>query len=150
MLEGVFNFREQLSLIQELGPLEPSETFMQGDVRVISGRLEQRKGHVLADYGRSLEQALILRQKAIDPRGEDRLRRRGNLQALRRSRQSMPAPLAGEHFRLNQRSHALLEEERIALCPRNQESLQRCQAWVTPKLRLEKFIGARRRQGVES
>ena len=28
VLEGVFNFREQLGLIQELGGLEPGETFM--------------------------------------------------------------------------------------------------------------------------
>jgi len=74
----------------------------------------------------------------------------GDLQALRRSRQSISARFPGQRLRFNQRPHALLEEERIALRARDQELLQRRQARITTKQRFEKFLGARRRQGVEA
>src|SRR5262249_39307111 len=86
----------------------------------------------------------------IDTRSKDRLRRRGNLQALRRSRQSISARFPGQRLRFNQRSHALFKKERVTLRALDQKSLQRRQTRVTPKQCLEKFLGTRRRQGVES
>ena len=127
VLEGVFNFREQLGLIQELGGLEPGETFMEGVGRIIDDRPEQRDGHVPADHRCGLEETLVLRTEAVDTRDEDRLGRRGNLLALRASRQSICTAFLDEHFRLDERSHGLFEKERIALRALDQKPLQRRQ-----------------------
>ena len=50
-----------------------------------------------------------------------------------RPRQAIRAALAREHLRLDQRADALLEEERVALGPLDQERLERARARVRPR-----------------
>ena len=66
-----------------------------------------------------------------------------------RPRQPVGAALAGERPGLDERPHALLQEERVALRPRDQHALERLEAGVGPEQRAEELLGALRRQGVQ-
>src|SRR2546425_8234987 len=59
------------------------------------------------------------------------------------------AAFADQDPGLDERPHALLQEERIALGPRNQEPREGLELNVGPEQRLEQLAGARRRQRVD-
>ena len=59
------------------------------------------------------------------------------------------AALADQRLRLHQGPHALLEEERIALRPLDQEPLERAERRVGAEQRLEQLVGALGRQRIE-
>jgi hypothetical protein len=79
MLEGVLEIREEARLVEELRSLEVSEPLAQAVLRRFRDRLQQRKGDVLPDDGGGLEEAFLLGWQPVDARGEDRLRRGGDL-----------------------------------------------------------------------
>ena len=64
-------------------------------------------------------------------------------------RQPVGAALAEQGPGLDERPHALLQEERVALRPRDQHALERIEAGVGPKQRAEELLGGLRRQGVQ-
>ena len=64
--------------------------------------------------------------------------------------QSIGAALPARAPRLDERPHALLEEERVAAGPRDEERLQRLDAGVGPSKRQEQLAGALGRQGVQA
>ena len=56
-----------------------------------------------------------------------------------RPRQAIGAALARQGPGLDQRPHALLQEERVALGPRDQQALERLEAGVGPEQRAEEL-----------
>src|SRR5215470_9113720 len=120
MLEGVFEVREAARLIQELGPLEMTQSL----TKVVFGRvgngLKQRERYILPDHRGGLEQTLFFGGQAIDAGGEDRLRRRWDLPRLRGLGYPVCPPLPNEHLGLHERPHTLLQEEGVSLCSGNQ------------------------------
>ena len=79
VLEGVREIGEQAALVEELRRLELREAPPELIVGEPGNLLEQRERHLAADDRRRLEQALVLRREAIDPRRQDRLHRGGHL-----------------------------------------------------------------------
>ena len=53
--------------------------------------LKEDEGDVLADHGRGLQEAFLLRRQSVDPGGEHGLNRRRDLDVLERLREPMRA-----------------------------------------------------------
>ena len=136
-------------LVEELRGLQARELGAHLVLRRVGDRQEQRHGHVLADDGGGLEQALVLGRQAVDARGQDRLHRGRDLQVLDGPGEPIGAALADQRRRLHQGPHALLEEERIAFRPLDQELLERAEGRVGAEERLEQLVGALGRQGID-
>ena len=85
--------------------------------------------------------------QAIDARGEDGLDRRRHLDARGGPVEPVRAGLADEGARLHERPHALLEEERVALRPRDEERRERRGRWVGAEEGPEQRVGALRPSG---
>ena len=62
MLEGVFLLGEQAGLIQELRRLQVCQATVQRLLGHIRNGPQQGEGHVRANHGSGLEQALVLRR----------------------------------------------------------------------------------------
>src|SRR5262245_24875965 len=150
VLERVLEIRENLRLVEELGGLEILEPPPQRLLGLLDERLEEGERHVLPDHGGALEYALFLGREPVDPCGEDRLRRRRNLEALRRLRELVRAALSPEHLGLDQGPHALFEEEGIPFRPFDQEPLQRGERRVAAEQCVEQDLGALGRQRVDA
>ena len=88
--------------------------------------------------------------EAIDARGQDRLDRGRHLRRLERPGQAMRTALAGERAVLDQRSHALLEEERVALGAFHEQALERLQRRVATQKARQQRLGALGRQRIEA
>jgi hypothetical protein len=58
--------------------------------------------------------------------------------------------IAGQNARLDERTHALLEEERVALGPLDQEWLQRSEARIVTEQRAQQLGCARLGQGIDA
>src|SRR6267142_366143 len=86
--------------------------------------LEQSERHVFADHGGSLEEALLLWRKPVDPAGQQRLDGRRHVDNLWVLDQTVRTTLAGKGPDLHQGADALLEEEWIALGPLDEEALE--------------------------
>ena len=83
---------------------------------------QQGDRHVLADDGGRLEQALLLGRQAIDAGGQEGLHGGRHLEvSAAGTGESVGAALADQGARLHERADALLEEERIALGPLDQQ-----------------------------
>ena len=93
---------------------------------------------------------LVREGKAIDARGQDRLDRGRHLHRLERPGQAMRAALAGERTALDQRSHALLEEERVAFGTFHEQALQRLQRRVAAQETHQERLGALGRQRIQA
>src|SRR5215472_13345078 len=130
MLEGVFEVREAARLIQELGPLEMTQSL----TKVVFGRvgngLKQRERHILPDHRGGLEKTLFFGGQAIDAGGEDRLCRRRDLPRLRGLGDPVRPTLPDEHLGLNKRADALLQEEWIPLGASNQGPPERLEGRI--------------------
>ena len=85
----------------------------------------------------------------VDARGEHGLHRRGHLQASRLGREAIGAALADEHPGLDEGAHELLEEERVAAAPLDQELAERPERAVAPDQRVEQLARGRRREGLD-
>ena len=73
VLEGVLEVGKEASLVEKLAGLEGRETVPQDVLGNLRDRLEDRKGHILADDRGRLEEALRFGREPVDPRGQDRL-----------------------------------------------------------------------------
>jgi hypothetical protein len=71
VLEGVLEVRKEPRLIEELGGLKSGETAAERLLRFLDDGVEEREGHVLAEDGRRLQEALVLRRETVDARGHD-------------------------------------------------------------------------------
>jgi hypothetical protein len=131
VLEGDFEIREELRLVEELRLLEVREPPPQMVLRMLRDRREERVGHVLADHRGRLQEPLLLRRQPVDPRRQDHLHRGRHLQRLHRSRQPVRPTLSCQRPRLREGPHRLLQEKRIA--PLHQHLRQGCKPGVGPE-----------------
>ena len=86
----------------------------------------------------------------VDPRGEDRLHRGGHVDRVEGPGESIGPALPREGVRLDQRPHALLEEERIAAGPGDEDWLERLDGGVGAQQGQEQLAGALGRQRVQT
>ena len=128
VLEGVLQVREELRL-------------------VVRDRRQERVGHVLADHRGRLQELLLLVRQPVDPRCQDRLHRRRDLQRLHRPCQMVCSPLSYQRSRLHQRPHRLLQEERVA--PLHQHLRQGRKPGVRPEEHRQQLRRALGGQAVE-
>ena len=149
VLEGELEVRKEPDLVKELRGLEMRQRGPHRGLRRVGGGLEQRQGHVLADDGGGLEQALGLGRQAVDARHQDGLHGGGDCQLFDGPGEAIGSALAGQGRRLYQRPHALLEEEGIRLRPFNQELLERAEGRVSAEERTEQLVSALGRQGID-
>ena len=103
VLERVLGIGPRARLVQEFSALEAGECALQLAVRHVGERANHRDGHVFADDGGDLEQALVRRGEPLDARQEHLLDR------VRYSDEREGAAA------LPDRPRQFLQEERIAL-----------------------------------
>jgi hypothetical protein len=126
------------------------QTAVQRRFRQVCNGPQQGEGHLCANHGSGLEQALLLGRQAVDAGGQHRLHCRRHLNAGQRLGQAMGAPFAHQHPALHQGAHTLFQEKRIPFGARDQELLECVQAGVVAQQRLEKLLGAGGRQRVQA
>ena len=149
VLEGIVALGKQAGFVEELGGLQVRQATVQRFLRLVGDGLQQRPGHLRADHRSGLEQALLLRGQPVDARGQHRLHRGGDLQALQRPGQPIGTALADQDPGLHQGAHALFQKERVTPGACDQEWCECRKAGVVPQQGLEECIRARRRQRVE-
>ena len=149
VLEGVLDVGEQARLVEELGGLEPGEALGQRVGGSSGDACEHGHWDVGADHRGGLEQRLVLWRQPVDARRQDRLHRRRHVDGVRGLHEPVRAALAHEHPVVDEAPHALLEEERIALGPREEEPLQGLEAGVAPEQRLQQRGRTLRRERVQ-
>ena len=138
VLEGVARLGEELRLVEELGRLQVCQAVLHGAPRGASAMAcSNGEGHLRADDGGRLQEALLLWWQPVDACRQHRLHRGRHLKARQRLRQAIGAALAHQHPGLHQRAHALLQEEGVALGARNQERRERPQAGIVPEQGLQ-------------
>ena len=82
VLEGVVPLGEEARLVEELGRLQVRQAAMERLLGQLGNGLQQGQGHLGADDGGGLQQALVLRRQPVDACRQDRLHRRRHLQAV--------------------------------------------------------------------
>ena len=110
VLEGVLEVWKELGLVYELRGLQTRQATPEIVLRQLGDREQQRPGQILADHGRRLEQALVVRGQAIDARRQNRLDRGRHLDRAGILHQAVRAAVADQDLRLHERAHALLEK----------------------------------------
>ena len=85
---------------------------------------------------------LVVRRQPVDPRGEDRLYRGGYVDRVEGSGKSIRAALPCEGLCLEQRPHALFQEERISAGPGDENRLERLEADVRSQQGQKQLAGA--------
>ena len=108
-------------------------------------------GHILADHRRGLEQPLVFGREPVDASSEDGLdRRRDAVSSSGRTRRYAPRSPASAPA-LDERLHALLEEERVALGPVDQAPPERRHGGVgvEPEEVVQQLVGAGRGQWID-
>ena len=150
MAERVLGLGEERRLVEEARALEPIQhrvLRVLGEIRDVAQHGEE---HVLADDRRGLQHVLVLRGQPIDARRDQGLHRRGDLEAVHRSRRTVGATLPREEARLHEGPHALLEEERVAVRALDEEPLHRAQLRALPEHRAQHLGRALRPQRLEA
>ena len=150
VLEGVLDLGKEARLVEELAGLQPDEPGAEYVRIEAADGLEEWQRHVLSDGGSRLQQMLVRHRKAIDARRQDRLDRGRHLRRRERSGQAMRAVLAGEHAVLDQRPHALLEEERVTLGALNKQPLERLQGRMVAQETRQERASALGRQRIQA
>src|SRR5262245_1967018 len=95
-----------------------------------------------------MQEALVLRGEPIDARGQNRMHRSGNLDRVNRSGEVVASALANQLFRLHQRPHRFLEEERVSAL--DEKLLQRRKPRFAAEQRIEETARALGWQRVQS
>jgi hypothetical protein len=96
-----------------------------------------------------LQEGLVLGQQPVDASGEHGLHGGRHVDIRQGPRQAVRPPRPEQCSCLNKLAHALFQEERIALRPRDQGRLERLESGVGPEHRTEELLGGLPRQGVE-
>jgi hypothetical protein len=115
VLEGVFELREEAGLVEEFRGLQVGERAVQGRLADLPKGLQQQEGHVRADDGDGLQEALLLGWQPIDAGRQHCLHRGRHLDARERLRQAIGTWGAHQDAMFHQRPHALLQKEGVAL-----------------------------------
>jgi hypothetical protein len=150
VLERVLDVRENASLVEELGHLEVGEHAAQHVLLLLGDRLQEGERHILADYRRGLEHALVSGREPIDARGEDRLCGGRDVERPHRPCGAIGSALAHERARFDEGPHALLEEERIALRSLDQKPLDWIELGIATEQGAEELVRAFAGQRVDS
>jgi hypothetical protein len=139
VLKSVLQCREGSGLVQEFGSLQIREVVSEcllGDLR---NGLKNRIQDVLADDRSGLEEIFLLGREPIDPGREHRLNCHRDLGGVNRTGRAVGSTRPDESAGFGERSHALLQEEGIALRARDQYALERIEAGVGPEQRAEEL-----------
>jgi len=115
----------------------------------VGNRLQQRQGHLSAQHGRRLQEALLLGWQPVDACRQHGLHSGRDLEARQGLPQAIGRTLADEDPRLCQGAHALFQEEGIALRARNQQLFEWLQAGIVPEQRCKNASSAHRRQRIQ-
>src|SRR5262245_59020673 len=130
MLEGVDTFGEEVRLIEKLGGLEVRKAMVQCLLRQLNNSLQQRQRHFRTNDRCCLQELFLYRRQPVDACREHGLYRGWYLNAWECLGQVIRSPYTDQYLRFHQSTHALLQEEGIALRARDQELGERCQARV--------------------
>src|ERR1700733_12325289 len=101
--------------------------------------MQKAKWGVLSNYRSLLQQVLLGGGQRVDTGGEHRLQGGRDLDVRKRPRQAVAAACAREHTSIDQRSHDLLDEERITAGALHQETFQGGQTRVGAQQGVKKF-----------
>ena len=150
VLERVLEIGNRLRLVEELRRLQLARPRRSSSGHARRSGEQQRERHVLADHRAAWSSRLSSGGAGrCAPPGSPApspapgwSSRRASPAGRRRARR--PAP------RLDQRPHALLEEERIALGPLDEQPLERLEAGVVAEQRLQQLLGALGRQRIDA
>src|SRR5262245_54316995 len=123
MLERELELWKQAGLIDEFGGLEIGEISAEITTPVLEG-LKQGYRHIPCVPRARLPQALRVGRESIDPPGQQRLHRRRHSDRWDIGHQAIRAAFAGESSRLHKGPHGLFKEERVALGPIDQQTLE--------------------------
>ena len=135
---------EEARLVEELGRLEVRQAAVQRLLGQLGNGLQQRQGHLGANDGGGLQQALLLRRQPVDARRQHRLHRGRHLAwsgaaAPGDRRPGSPDQDPGLH----QGAHALLQEERdCPRCARSGGCLSGARLGSSPSSACEQLVGA--------
>src|SRR5262249_16254137 len=146
--ETVLDVRVEPCLLQELCSLQVIETATERLLWQLSDRLQQNERHVLANNRGNLQEPLVLGRETVNARGQDGLHRTGDLDGVNGWGEVVAAAFAYQHLRLHQRSHRLLEEERVSAL--NEKIPQRCKPRFIAEQRIEEIARALGGQRVQS
>ena len=72
VLEGVFALGKEPGLVEELGACKVRQATLEHRLGHVGNGLQQRQGHLRANHGRRLQQALLLGGKPVDTRRQHR------------------------------------------------------------------------------
>ena len=149
MLEGVLEVGDERGLVEELARLEVGQTRAQRLIADACDRLEQDEGHITTDDGGRLEQVLLVGRETVDSRRQDGLDAGRNLNIPNRLSDAVTAGLPGERPRLDERTHTLLEKERVTVRALDQHLLERRERMVVAQQRTNELFGAFGRERVD-
>ena len=110
-LKVYFVLGEEARFVEELGGLQVGERSMQRLFGHLGDGLQEGQGHLGADHGGSLEQALVLRRQAVDARCQHGLHRGRYLNGREGLRQAIGTALADQYAGLHQGARSLPERK---------------------------------------
>src|SRR6516225_3214545 len=139
MVECVLRIWKEPGLVEELGGLELSEAAAQRAFILAGDCVKKGERHILANHRSGLKQAFVLGREPVDAGGDNRLRGGGDLRGVHGARETIRAALSGECPRLDERPHALFENEWIALRAFYQEPPQRIEPRIWSKQRSQEY-----------
>ena len=142
MLEGVLDLGKETRLVQELRGLKRRQAAPEVGLGQLRDRLEQRQRDVLADHRGGLQQALVPGRQPVDPRRQDGLHGRRDLDRRHRLDQPVRSRVAGQDLGFHQAPHALLQEQGIPLGALDQETPERLELRLGPEEGPEQLLGA--------
>ena len=144
----VFDIGEETRLIEELRRLQLGESPPEIVVWQIADCRQQGDPHVLADGGRALEQTLFRGRQSIDASGDDHVDGGRDLNDGRIRHQLVPPGAAGQGPGLDQRPHALLQEERIPVGALDEDLFERLKRGIMAEPHIQQLPGDLRREWV--
>ena len=150
VLERVLDVRDEPRLVQKLAFPKPVEARTEHFLRQIRHCPQQHEGHFLADHGCRLQERLVFRRKAIDARREHRLDGGGHAELAGGLHEPIVTTFADEHARLDQRPHALFQEERVAASAIDQNRLEPARGDFMTDQAIEKGASILDREGIDA
>src|SRR5215467_4821581 len=113
VLEGVLGIGKETRLVQELRRQQALEPPLHHLLRRLGHCMEQYEGHVPTNDRGRLEQVFVIRGEPVDAGGQYHLYGRRDFYRLKWPGQPVGAALASQRARLNERSDALLDKQRV-------------------------------------
>ncbi|MCY1283203.1 hypothetical protein D9M70_320760 [compost metagenome] len=149
VLEGVLDFRERRSFVDEIRSLQVGQQRMQFVVLQLGHPQHQALREFLADHRQRLQQFFLRQRQPVDTRGQHALDRGGDMEQRRRLLDAVAAGLAQQRAFLAQGLDHFLHEERVAFGLVEDQPLQRHQALVVAQQRGQQALRLRRPQRLQ-